>query len=175
MKCARNKTTCARPVELFVDVQVVKRHAIVDVLCRPVVNVVIGVHIVVLFVPLVFVHFVVLILLVVISQKFSLYSHGTLGVVFTPPVGYSRPPSAVNDPTVTKQMNSGKSCLEEVSQLLVYQVALINQYWVRLHGDFRRNKESTMILASSTKTKNSFVSIVGFVELLLLFLSISAR
>ena len=100
---------------------------------------------------------------------FSLYSHGILGVVFTPPVGYSRPPSAVNDPTLTKQVNSGISCLEEVSQLLVCQVALINQYWVRLHGDFRRNKESTMILASSTKTKNSFASIFGFVELLLLF------
>ena len=103
------------------------------------------------------------------------HSHGILGVVFTLLVGYSRPPSAVNDPTVTKQVNSRKSCLEEVSQLLVYQVALINQYWVRLHGDFRRNKESTMILASSTKTKNSFVSIVGSVELLLLFLSIAAR
>ena len=72
-------------------------------------------------------------------------------------------------------MNSRKSCLEEVSQLLVYQVALINQYWIRLHGDFHRNKESTMIFASSTKTKNSFVSIVGFVELLLLFLSNAAR
>ena len=133
-------------------------------------------------------HIVVLILLVVIlyqfiqlftrshfSHMFSLYSHGILGVVFAPPVGHSRPPSAVNDPTVTKQVNSGKSCLEEVSQLLVYQVALINQYWVRLHGDFRRNEESTMILASSTKTKNSFVSIAGFVELLLLFLSIAAR
>ena len=106
---------------------------------------------------------------------FSLFSHGILGVVFTPSVGYSRPPSAVDDPTVTKQVNSGKSCLEEVSQLLIYQVALINQYWVHLHGDFRRNKESTMIPASSTKTKNSFVSIVGFVELLLLFLSIAAR
>ena len=32
-----------------------------------------------------------------------------------------------------------------------------------------------MFLASSTKTKNSFVSIVGFVELLLLFLSSAAR
>ena len=119
MKCARNKTTCARSVELFVDVHVVKRHAIVDVLCRPVVNVVIGVHIVVLFVPHVVVHFVVLILLVAIlyqfiplfsrsyfSHMFSLYSHGILGVVFTPPVGYSRPP-VVNDPTVTKQLNSG--------------------------------------------------------------------
>ena len=105
---------------------------------------------------------------------FSLYSHVILGVVFTPPVGYSRPPSAVNDPTVPKQMNSGKSCLEEVSQLLIYQVALINQYWVRLHGDFRRNKESTMILASSIKAKNSFVSIVGFVELLLLLLVLIA-
>ena len=70
MRCARNKTTCARSVELFVDVHVVKRHAIVDVLCRPVVNVVIGVHIVVLFVPLVAVHFVVLILLVVILYLF---------------------------------------------------------------------------------------------------------
>ena len=103
---------------------------------------------------------------------FSLYSHGLLGVVFTPRVGYSRPPSAVNDPSVTKQVNSGKSCLEEVSQLLIYQVSLINQYWVRFHGDFRRNKEST-ILASSTKTKNSFVSIFGFVELLLLLLLLS--
>ena len=104
----------------------------------------------------------------------SLYSHGILRVVFTPSVGYTKPPSAVNDPTVTKQMISGKSCLEEVSQLLVYQVALINQYLVRLHGDFHRNKESTMILASPTKNKN-FVPIVGFVELLLLFLSIAAR
>ena len=134
-------------------------------------------------------HIVVLILLVVtlyqfiplfsrshFSHMFSLYSHGILGVVFTHPVGYSRPPSAVNDPTATKQMNSGKSCLEEVSQLLFYQVALIKQYWVRLHDDFRRNKGSTMILASSTKMKkNSFVSIVGFVELLLLFLLIAAR
>ena len=32
-----------------------------------------------------------------------------------------------------------------------------------------------MFLASSTKTKNSFVSIFGFFELLLLFLSIAAR
>ena len=65
-------------------------------------------------------------------------------------------------------MNSGKSCLEEVSQLLTYQVALINQYWVRLHGDFRE-KNATMILASSTKMKNSFASIFGCVELLLFF------
>ena len=97
-----------------------------------------------------------------------------LGVVFKHPVGYSRPPSAVNDPTVPKKMNSRKSCLEEVSLLLVYQVALINQYWVGLHGDFRM-KESTMFLAISTKTKNSFVSIVGFVELLLLSLSIASK
>ena len=107
---------------------------------------------------------------------FSLYSHGILGVVFTPPVGYSRPPSAVNDPTVTKQVNSRQSCLEEgVPTTYFYQVSLINQYWVRLHGDFRRNKESTMFLASSNKMKNSFVSIVGFVELLLLFVSLAAR
>ena len=98
MKCARNKTTRTRSVELFVDVHVVKRHATVDVLCRPVVNVVIGVHIVVLFVPHVVVHFVVLILFVATlyqfiplfsrshySHMFSLYSHGILGVVFTLP------------------------------------------------------------------------------------------
>ena len=105
---------------------------------------------------------------------FSLYSHGILGVVFTLPVGYSRPPSAVNDPTVTKQVNSGKPCLEEVSQLLIYPVSLITLCWVRLHGDFRGNKESAMFLASSTKTKNSFVSVFGFCELLL-FLSSVAR
>ena len=122
-------------------------------------------------------HFVVLILLVVIlyqfiqlftrshfSHKFSLYFDGILSVVSTLPVSSKR--SNCN--------KASESCLEEVSQLLVYQVALINQYWLRLHGDFRRNKESTMILASSTKTKNSFVSIVGFVELILL-LSIATR
>ena len=77
-------------------VHVVKRHAIVDVQCVLVVNVVIGVRIVVLSVPPIVVHFVVLILLVVIlyqfihlfsvailSHMFSLYSHGILGVVFT--------------------------------------------------------------------------------------------
>ena len=31
---------------------------------------------------------------------FSLYSHDFQGVVFTLPVGYSRPLSAVNDPSV---------------------------------------------------------------------------
>ena len=79
-------------------VHVVKRHATVDVQCVLVIRVVIGVHIVMLSVPLVVVHFVVLILLVVIlyqfiplfsrshfSHMFSLYSHGILGVVFTPP------------------------------------------------------------------------------------------
>ena len=77
-------------------------------------------------------HIVVLILLVVIlyqfiplfarshfSHMFSLCSHGILGVVFTHSVGYSRPPSAVNDLTVTKQVNSRKSCLEELFHSLV--------------------------------------------------------
>ena len=63
MKCARSTTTCARSVELFVGVHVVKRHAIFDVLCHAVVNVVIGVHSVVLSVPLTVVHFVVPILI----------------------------------------------------------------------------------------------------------------
>ena len=79
-------------------------------------------------------------------------------MVFTHTLGYSRPPSAVNDPTVTKQVKSGK-CLEEVSQLLVDQVALINKHWVRLHFDFQMKKESTMILANSAKKQN-FVPIV---------------
>ena len=59
------------------SVHVVMRHAIVEVQC---VNVVIGVHIVVLCVLLVVVR-VVPIFLVVIPY-FSLYSHGILGVVF---------------------------------------------------------------------------------------------
>ena len=92
MKCARNKTTRARSVELFVGVHVVKRHAIIDVLCHAVVNVVIGVHIVVLSVPLV-VHVVPIFLVVILYQFIQLftrshfshmvsqYSHGILGVV----------------------------------------------------------------------------------------------
>ena len=165
----------------------VQCHASGEVRCSLVISVVISICLIELSVPLEQFYFSTLcldcpccdtvsihpIFLVAIFHMFSLYSHGSLGVVFTPPVAYSRPPSVVNDPTVTKQMNSGKSCLAEVSQLLIYQVALINQYWVRLHGDFRGN-ESTMILASTTKMKkNRFVSIVGFVELLLL--SIAAR
>ena len=109
----------------------------------------------------------------ILSRMFSLYSHGILGVVFTHSVGYSRPTTAERS-NCNKVNEFRKSCLEEVSQLLVCQVALINQYLARLHGDFRRNKESTMILASSTKKKN-FVPIVGFVQLLLLFLSAAAR
>ena len=72
-------------------------------------------------------------------------------------------------------MNSRKSCLEELFQLLVSQVALFNQYLAHLHGDFHENKESTKNLANSTMKKKNFVPIVGFVELLLLFLSITSR
>ena len=54
---------CAHSVELFVEVHDVKRHAIVDVLCRPVVNVVIGVHVFVLSVPLVVVRVVPILIL----------------------------------------------------------------------------------------------------------------
>ena len=63
MKCMRQVRHYVHSVGLFVEVHDVKRHAIDDVLCRPVVNVVIGVHIVVLFVPHVVVHFVVPILI----------------------------------------------------------------------------------------------------------------
>ena len=75
------------------SVHVVMRHAIVEVRC---VNVVIGVHIVVLCVPLVVVRVVPIFLAVILyfislvsrshfSHMFSLYSHGILGVVFTLP------------------------------------------------------------------------------------------
>ena len=50
-------------VDVLVGVHVVKHHAIVDVQCVLVIRVVIGVHIVVLSVPLVVVHFVVPILI----------------------------------------------------------------------------------------------------------------
>ena len=43
-------------------------------------------------------------------------------------------------------------------QSLFYQVSLINQCWVRLRGDAHK-KNATRILASSTKTRNSFASI----------------
>ena len=110
---------------------------------------------------------------VAIFHMFSLNSHGSLGVVFTPPVAYSRPPSAVNDPTVTKQMNSGKSCLAEVSQLLIRLPWSISTGYVSMVTSVGM-RSPTMILASTTKMKkNRFVSIVGFVELLLL--SIAAR
>ena len=56
MKCTRQVRHYVHSVELFVEVHDVKRH-------RPVVNVVIGVHIVVLSVPLIVVHFVVPILI----------------------------------------------------------------------------------------------------------------
>ena len=97
------------------------------------------------------------------SHEFSLYSHCILGVVFTPPIGYSRPPSAVNDPTATKQLNSGKSSLEEVSQLFIYQVGTLT-WWLS------QELRVPVILVNSTKPKKSFVSNVSFVELLLLFL-----
>ena len=56
MKCMRQVRHYVHSVELFVQVHYVKRRAIGDVLCRPFVNVVIGVHIVMLFVPHVVVH-----------------------------------------------------------------------------------------------------------------------
>ena len=59
---------------MLVGVHVVKRHAIVDVLCHAVVNVVIGVHIVVLSVPLIVVHFIVPILLVILYQFIQLFT-----------------------------------------------------------------------------------------------------
>ena len=101
MKCAREVKLCAHSCALSVDVlvgvHVVKRHAIVDVQCVLVIRVVIGVH--VHLYNLLF-HFRFQFSLLYnssnsfprshFSHMFSLYSHGILGVVFTPTVGYSR-------------------------------------------------------------------------------------
>ena len=58
MKCARNRTTCARSV--------VQCYAIGEVRCGIVLSVVIGVCVIELFVPVLLFHVVVLILLVVV-------------------------------------------------------------------------------------------------------------
>ena len=91
MKCTRQVRHCVHSVELFVEVHDVKRHAIVDVLCRPSCqrrqsN----------SLPIAFFHKCFHCILTAFS------------VVLTPPVGYSRPPSAVNDPTVIKASEFGK-------------------------------------------------------------------
>ena len=72
---------CAHSVELFVDVHVVIRHAIVDVQYVLVIRVVIGVHIVVLSVPLIAVHFVVPIL--ILYQFIQLFSRSHFSHVFS--------------------------------------------------------------------------------------------
>ena len=75
--------------------------------------------------------------------------------MFTPSVGYSRPLSAVNDPSVTKYLvpkNLSKCCNQQVAPFI--------QYLVHLHRDFRKDKESTMNLANSTMWKKHFVPIV---------------
>ena len=51
MKCTRQVRHYVHSVDVLVGVHVVKRHAIVDVQCVLVIRVVIGVHIVVLSVP----------------------------------------------------------------------------------------------------------------------------
>ena len=130
MKCTRQVRHYVHSVDVLVGVHVVKRHAIVDVQC-----VCLSSASSLVFTLLCFQSHLLLSTLSSqfsycssssnsfsrchFSHMFSLYSHGIQGVVFTPPVGYSRPPSAVNDPTVTKQVNSRKSYLEEVSQVLI--------------------------------------------------------
>ena len=101
-------------------------------------------------------------------------SNRVVTVIFTPPVGYSRPPSAVNDPPLTGQVNSENHASNKCPNHFLHQVSLINRCWVRLRGDSRK-KDSTLILASSTKTKNSFASIFGCVELHLLCLLTVAK
>ena len=75
MKCAREVKLCAHSCALAMDVlvgvRVVKRHAIVDVQCVLVIRVVIGVHFVVLWFPLVVVHVVPIFLVVQFIQLFS--------------------------------------------------------------------------------------------------------
>ena len=130
-KCAR------RSLDVVASVRIVRSHAIMDdvidvhiVECHASMDVVIGIR-VVLCHPLVLIlvfslRVQILILLsccnnssyflpVVILQTFCTEEIRHFRCGTYTPVGYNRPPSAVNDPTVTKQVNSGKSCLEEVS------------------------------------------------------------
>ena len=51
--------------------------------------------------------------------------------MFTLPIGYSRPPSAVNDPTVTKQVNSENHASNKCPNHFFIRF-LINRCWVRL-------------------------------------------
>ena len=89
--------------------------------------------------------------------------------MFTPSVGDSRLPSAVTDSTVLKHVNSENHTSNKCPNHFFYQVSLINRCWVRLRGDAHK-KNATMILASSTKTKNTFATIFDSDELHLLCL-----
>ena len=78
--------------------------------------------------------------------------------MFTHPVGDSRLLLAVTE----FYLYCSKLILRIIprisAQSLFYQVSLINRCWVRLRGDAHK-KNATRILASSTKTRNSFATI----------------
>ena len=115
-----SRSGCALSVDVLLSVLDVQCYARGEMRCGVVISVVISICLIELSVQLynfIF-HIVVLILLVTIlyqfiqlfiqlftrshfSHMFFLYSHGFLGVVFTLSLGYSRPLSAVNDPSVT--------------------------------------------------------------------------
>ena len=61
------------------------------------------------------------------------------------PVGYSRPPSAVNDPTVTKQIKFVKVIFEDSCHILQEHSRLAH-----LLPDFLNYKKTTRNLANST-------------------------
>ena len=78
--------------------------------------------------------------------------------MFTLSVGDSRPPSAVNDSTVLQQIHSENHTSNKCPNHFSIRFPLINQCWVHLRGDAHK-KNATRILASYTKTRNSFASI----------------
>ena len=101
-------------------------------------------------------------------HTFAPRKHVISGVVFTHPIGYSRPPSAVNDPSVTKWMNSRKSCPEDLFQTLENKSPCSISTWFISMVTFIGLRSPPRTLQNSTmKKKKNCVPIVGFVELLL--------
>ena len=90
-------------------------------------------------------------------HTFTLRKRVISGVVFTPPVGYSRPPSAVNDPTVTKWLNSWKSFSKILAKYCKKRVTLFTQDLTHLLLDFLNYKKTTRRLANSTMLKMTSV------------------
>ena len=81
--------------------------------------------------------------------------------MFTPAVGYSGPPSAVIDESVTKSIEFVKVLSRRIFPNTAINSRPFIQYLVHLHRDFGKDKGSTMNLPNSTmKKKKNPVPIV---------------